>query len=248
MTNIGRIIGKSVGVTLVAALLVTAVVLGVRMRPLEVPCSKLTYIIEDRKDRLYLTESELDQMLLAEKVYPVGRTLDRGVLHHIEQTVKQHPMVRTAQCYMTPRGEVRVRLTQRVPLLLVSMPGDSYFVDTDRKVMPVRVLVKDDVLKVTGAVGVQMACKSLGDFAVWLQDNAYWRQRIRYVQVKNPQMVYVYLSNERVVLGSMNRYEQKLKKLRTFLENGADAIQDKHYYEWDVRFKGQVIGRWQGDK
>ena len=248
MSNIGRIIGKSVGVTLVAALLVTAVAMGVRMRPLEVSCSKLTYIIEDRKDRLYLTESELDQMLLAEKIYPVGRTLDRGVLHHIEQTVKQHPMVRTAQCYMTPRGEVRVRLTQRVPLLLVSMPGDSYFVDTDRKVMPVRVLVKDEVLRVTGAVGVQMACKSLGDFAEWLQDNNYWKQRIRYVQVKNQQMVYVYLGNERVVLGSMNRYEQKLAKLRTFLENGADAIQDKHYYEWDVRFKGQVIGRWQGDK
>lgn len=248
MSNIGRIIGKMVGVTLVAALLVTAVAWGVRMRPLEKPCRTITYIIEDREERLYLTESELDQMLLAEKIYPVGRVLDRGVLHRIEQTVKQHPMVRTAQCYMTPRGEVRVRLTQRVPLLLVSMPGDSYFVDTDRKVMPVRVLVKDEVLKVTGAVGIQMACKTMGDFAEWLQDNDYWRQRIRYVQVKNPQMVYVYLAEERVVMGAMSRYEQKLAKLRTFLENGAEAIQDKHYYELDVRFKGQVIGRWQGDK
>ena len=240
--------------TLVAALLVTAVVLGARMRPLEVPCSKLTYIIEDSKDRLYLTESELDQMLLAEKIYPVGRVLDRGVLHQIEQTVRQHPMVRTAQCYMTPRGEVRVRLTQRVPLLLVQMPGDSYLVDTDRKVMPVRISVKDEVLKVTGAVGVNMACKSLGDFAVWLQDNSFWQQRIRYVQVKNPQLIYLYLNGadgapgERVVLGSMSRYEQKLAKLRTFFKNGAEAIQDKHYYELDVRFKGQVIGRWQGDK
>ena len=48
---------------------------------------------------------------------------------------------------------------------------------------------------------------------------------------------------ERVVLGSMKDYENKLNKLRVFLENGADATRDKHYMELDLRFKGQVIGR-----
>jgi len=48
---------------------------------------------------------------------------------------------------------------------------------------------------------------------------------------------------ERVVLGSMKDYENKLNKLRVFLENGADATRDKHYTELDLRFKGQVIGR-----
>lgn len=235
------------GVTVVAALLVTAVVLGVRMRPMEMPCRALTYVIEDKKERMYVTEGELTQLLKAENSYPVGRTLDRGVIHRIEKTIAHHPMVRTAQCYVTPRGEVRVRLTQRVPLLLVMMPGDMYFVDTDRKIMPVRASVRDSVLQVTGAVGVQMASGVLGDFAEWLQDNRYWHQRIHHVQVKNPQMVYVYLNGamtNRAVLGPMNRYAQKLEKLRTFLENcPPEAMADKHYTELDLRFRGQVIGR-----
>ena len=227
-----------------AALLVTAAVMGVRMRPMAMPCNALTYIIEDSNERMYLTESELNMLLMADNCYPVGRTIDRGLLHRIEQQVGRHPMVRTAQCYVTPRGEVRVRLSQRVPLLLVTMPGEAYFVDTDRKVMPVRESVKDTVLHVTGAVGVQMATKSLGDFAEWLQDNSYWQKKVRYVQVRNPQLVYLYLNDVRVVLGPMSRHEQKLTKLRTFLENGAEAIQDKHYTELDVRFRGQVIGRY----
>ena len=235
------------GVTVVAALLVTAVVFGVRMRPMEMPCRALTYVIEDKKERMYVTEGELTQLLKAENSYPVGRTLDRGVIHRIEKTIAHHPMVRTAQCYVTPRGEVRVRLTQRVPLLLVMMPGDTYFVDTDRKIMPVRASVRDSVLQVTGAVGVQMASGVLGDFAEWLQDNRYWYQRIHHVQVKNPQMVYVYLNGamtNRAVLGPMNRYAQKLEKLRTFLENcPPEAMADKHYTELDLRFRGQVIGR-----
>jgi len=29
-----------------------------------------------------------------------------------------------------------------------------------------------------------------------------------------------------------------------FIENGAEATQDKNYTELDLRFKGQVIGRY----
>lgn len=241
-----RIIWKSVGISLVAALLITAVVLGVRMRPSEQPCRTITYIIEDQNERLYLTPNELNQVLVAEHIYPVGRTLDRGLIHRIEQVILHHPMVRTAECYVTPRYEVRVRLTQRVPLLRVQMPGDIYFIDTDRKVMPVRTAVTDKVLVATGAVGPQFAAHQLADFALWLQDNKYWHERVHHVHVQSPQMVYVYMKGEnqpRAVLGNMTRYEQKLTKLRTFLENSPEEVQAKQYTELDLRFRGQVIGR-----
>ena len=229
-----------------AALLITAVVLGVRMRPSEQPCRTITYIIEDQNERLYLTPNELNQVLEAEHIYPVGRTLDRGLIHRIEQTILHHPMVRTAECYVTPRYEVRVRLTQRVPLLRVQMPADIYFIDTDRKVMPVRTAVTDKVLVATGAVGPQFAAHQLADFALWLQDNKYWHERVHHVHVQSPQMVYVYMKGEnqpRAVLGNMTRYEQKLTKLRTFLENSPEEVQAKRYTELDLRFRGQVIGR-----
>lgn len=228
-----------------AAMLISAVWLGYRMQPTATPCNSLEYIIEDRKERMYLTENELNQLLRAENLYPVGKSLDRGMIHRIEQTIAHHPMVRTAECYVTPSHRMRVRLTQRVPLLLVQSPGNVYFIDTDRKVMQVRASVRDSVLIATGNVGVQMASNQLADFAAWLQTNKYWRQRIHHVNVQSPYMVYLYLkgSRPRVLLGSLNRYEAKLAKFRTFLENSAEATKDKHYYEYDVRYKGQVIGR-----
>ena len=247
MSNATAVIWKTIGVCLAAALLITAVVLGYRMRPTASTCPALTYIIEDQKERMYFTPSELDAMLRAENSYPVGRTLDIGLLHRIETAVRQHPMIRTAECYATPRNEVRIRITQRVPLLMVAMPNEAYFIDTDRKVMPVRASVKDKVLVVTGAVGVQMAAHSLAEFALWLQDEPYWHERIHHLHVRNPQMVYIYLRGEnqpRIVLGNMKRYEQKLDKLQTFFEKGKEALKDKNYQELDLRFRGQVIGRY----
>ena len=243
-------IWKSVGVSLVAGLLIGAVVWGVKMRPTTAPCKAIDYIIEDRDERMYLTEHELTHALEKEGVYPVGKALNDVALHRIESAVGRHPMVRTAECYLTPRHVVKVRLTQRIPVLRVQTPGDTYFVDTDKRVMPVREAVRDTVLVARGAVGVQMASGPLVEFAQWLEQDKYWKARVRYVYVQNPRMVYLYLngdrvgvSGERVLLGSMRGFEAKLAKCRTFFDNGREALQDKHYTEYDLRFKGQVVGR-----
>ena len=229
-----------------AGLLVAAVVSGYTARPAEKECRSLRYIIEDREERAYLTEVELTQLLRAKELYPVDRVVAPTTLHRIEQTIGRHPMVRTAQCYITPRGEMRIRITQRVPILRVQTPIEVYYIDSDRRVMEARESVKDRVPVVTGNVGVTMASHGLADFAQWLQKDEYWRARIHHVHVQNPQWVYVYLRGEnqpRVVLGALRGYESKLSKLRTFFEDGQEALKDKQFTELDLRFKGQVIGR-----
>ena len=246
MTRLVEIVWKCIGICITAILLVTAVVWGYKMHPTDAPCASLEYIIEDQDERMYLTESELNQLLRSEDIYPVGRQLNSISLHRIERVVAMHPMVRTAECYLTPRNEVKVCLTQRVPLLRVSTQTETYFVDMDRRVMQARASVRDSVLSATGLIGVQTATTQLADFAEWLQDNRYWRARVHHVQLRSPKTACLYLRDEqmpRIVLGSLHGYERKLAKLRTFLENSAEAMQDKQYNELDIRFRGQVIGR-----
>lgn len=246
MSNTARLIWKCIGIGVTLLVMVGAVIWGWWMTPLSVPCRTIEYTIEDEKERLYLTEKELDLLLRAEDLYPVGRQLNRIDLHRIEQAVARHPMVRTAECFTTPRNEVEVHLTQRTPLLRVQTDGESYLIDTDRRVMQARATVRDTVAVVTGRVGIHMATSELADFAEWLQGNRYWRSRIRYLQVQSPNRVYLYLRGEeqpRVLIGTMGGYKEKLQKLRTFLENSAEITQDKQYYELDLRFNGQVIGR-----
>ena len=179
--------------------------------------------------------------------HPLEWTLNQVSLHRIEKAISHHPMVRTAECYLTPRHVVKVRLTQRVPILRVQTPLDTYLIDTDRKVMAAHSRVRDEVLIATGAVGVQIASGPLADFALWLQNDEYWHQRIHHVYVNNPQMIYIYLrdtTQPRVVLGNLRNYDKKLNKLRVFFQNSTPDIKEKNYTELDVRFKGQVIGRY----
>ena len=246
MSRTAHIVWTCIGLGLMASLLLAAVVWGYRMTPPSQSCTAVEYIISDRSERLYLTTSELDRMLLSADLYPVGKTVDSLSLHRIEKAVRSHPMVRTAECYLTPRNEVRVRLTQRIPLVRVQSQTDTYLIDTDRRVMQARAAVKDRVLPVTGNVGQQTASRQMADFAEWLQDNSYWQERIHHLYVHSPQKVYVCLNDSartRVVLGTMDDYDAKLAKLRTFLDNKESLPQDIQYTELDIRFHGQVIGR-----
>ncbi|MBR4432602.1 MAG: hypothetical protein IKS76_05350 [Paludibacteraceae bacterium] len=246
MSRTANIVWKSIGIGIMALMLIAAVVGGYRMTPTSTPCTSLRYIIEDRDERMYLSENELTQMLQAQDLYPVGRAQNQISLARVERTITNHPMVRTAECYLTPRNEVRVRITQRVPLLRVQTGTETYFIDTDRRIMPVRAAVRDSVLSVRGTVGVHLAAGQLADFAQWLQNEPYWQARIRFMQVLSPRMIHIYLHGEnqpRILMGSMVGYERKLAKLRTFLEHSDEQIINKHYSELDLRFRGQVIGR-----
>ena len=235
----------STAVIIAVGLLVAGVCAGRACRP-DTLCPALRYEITDAAERHYLSEDELNRLLRAQDAYPVGKPLSHIPLQRIEDIVRTNPMVRTAECYADPTGEVRVRLTQRQPLLKVITADDGYIVDTDRKRMPLRESITDTMPVVTGRVGQQMAMTSVADFAEWLQDNSYWCTRIKYIEVCNPHYVRLLPADpdkEIIVLGDLDGYRAKLRKLRTYYENGGAQIGNGKYKELDLRFSGQVVGR-----
>jgi len=246
MSRTAQIIWQAVGIAVALLILAGAVAWGYSMRPSKEVCPSLTYRLLDGDLRQYVTDIELDSLLRKAEVYPVGKHIDRVAIDRIEETMRQHPMVERAECYTTPLYEVKVDIRQRQPILKVQTPTEVYFIDTHHRMMPWREQVRDEVLLVTGAVGLQAARTSLADIAEWMQKEPYWSERIERIHMRTPQMVVVYLKGENmptVVMGNLSGYRHKLGKLRTFLEKGAEATQDQHYRELDIRFRGQVIGR-----
>lgn len=241
-----KIILTSIAVVLSIVLLLSAMYFGRKRQP-HLVCTALEYNITDSNLRQYVTEKELTELLKQYNAYPVNYPMPQVSLRQIEDIVRTHPMVRNAECYATPQAVVRIKLSQRVPLIRIITPEDSYFVDTDRKRMPVRASVDTPVLIASGNIGIRMAAGELADFAEWLQDNDYWQQRIRGIRVRGPHYIFLEQQDQEastIVLGDIDAYAAKLRKLKRYYENGGDSIcAKKHYSELDLRFHGQVIGR-----
>ena len=207
-------------------------------------CKELVCKIVDKDKRLYVSEQELFTLLKQHNAYPVGEYLHRINLQHMENLIRQHPMVRTAECYTAEDGTARIRVTQRVPLLKVVTADEAYYIDTDRRKMPMRASIHDTVLVAMGKVGFEMASTVLADFAEWVQEDDYWHQRIEAIDVRLPKQVCIKQKGkqEDLLIGDLTGFEGKLEKAAVFYRRTAN-IEKPRYRTLDLRYRGQVVAR-----
>lgn len=234
----------SICTTLVIGLVV-GVMVWMTLKKDPVVCSKLNIYITDINERNYVSDRDLRNHLETAGLQPVGMLASQLPLQAMEDCILQHPLIRTAECYRTNQGDACLRVTQRVPKLRVITATESYFVDTDRKRMPVRKSVDSDVLVVSGHVGERMACNELFDMVTWIEKNAFWRERILRIDIREgKQIVLKQQGNEPlIILGEINEYKTKMKKLQTYLSKITEEMGLPTYRELDIRFKNEVIGR-----
>ena len=208
-------------------------------------CHSLTITIEDSDERQYVGEEELTKLIRTNSLYPVARPIVSISTDAIERVIRSHDMVRTAECYLTTDNGVRIRLTQRVPLVRVVTANESYFVDTDRKIMPVRASVTTPVITATGNIGTRMAQEELSDFVEWLLSERYWRERIASIEVRNPKLVLLHQKSGQacIVLGEWAQAPAKLRKLREWYKKAPEGVDISVYKEVDIRYNHQVVGR-----
>ena len=234
----------------VSAAVVVISVIGIAIwashQPKEKPCARLEVVITDSLQRRFVERQELRQWIYREGLLPEGKWQHEISCHAIEECLLKHEMVRTAECYKSHDGLVCVRITQRVPALYVVSGEGNYYVDADREIMPVRKSINVDVPKFKGAVGKRAAREEYFDFAQWLMDNRYWNDRIDYVKVHNAKYLVLAQTGDMgdIVLGDLSNFEQKLDKLKKLYTDGFDHIGYKPYREYDLRYDGQVVGRY----
>ena len=207
-------------------------------------CKELVCKIVDKDERSYVSEQELIKLLKQHNAYPVGEYLHRINLQHMENIIRQHPMVRTAECYTAEDGTARIRVTQRVPLLKVVTADEAYYIDTDRRKMPLRSSIHDTVPVAMGKVGFEMASTVLADFAEWVQEDDYWSARIEAIDVRLPKQVCIKQNGkqEDLMIGDLMGYAGKLEKAEVFYRRTA-SMEKPRYRTLDLRYRGQVVAR-----
>lgn len=215
-------------------------------QPVDAICNGLEIQICDSASHQYVGAKELQRSLQRSGLSPVGKNISEVSCQVIEEHLLQHDMVRTAECYKLSTGALRIKVTQRVPVMQVRTAEGGFYVDTDRKIMPLRSTIDVDVPIFKGAITKKAATEEYYDFVEWLKNDHYWQNRITHVHVHNPK--HIVLSQTEVegqiILGALEGYEHKMERLHKLYVKGLDKIGYKPYKEYDLRYTGQVIGRY----
>ncbi len=209
----------------------------------QITCSNIDIVLSDSLERQFLTRKDMYRLLQEKGINPKEQCLANISTNAIEEQMKAHPYLRDVQCYKTTEGKVCVRASQRIPKLRV-LGDENYYVDTDRKVMPVGVSTATYVPVITGRVSQTMATTEIYDFVSFLEENPFWNAQIKQIHVNVQRQVELIptIGDHTIILGTLKDYEQKLERLSIFYKQLAH-IGWKDWDEIDLRFNGQVITR-----
>lgn len=207
-------------------------------------CQEIEIVIADSGQRKFADPSTLLNRIKQSGLYPVGKTMDEISTQAIEDCILDYPIVREAVCYKTKTGKVCVDVWQRIPVLRVAT-GENYFVDDERKIMPDMPSVAAYVPIVTGRVSKPFVQGEMFDFVQYIEDDSFWSAQIEQIHIVSQDRIELVprIGNHIILLGSLENYDKKLRKLKSFYTKAMNKTGWTPYKEIDLRFHGQVVCR-----
>jgi cell division protein FtsQ len=208
----------------------------------EIVCRELNIVLTDNDKINLISQREVALILEENGLNPMGKTLKRIQTESIEKILQKNQMVKVAECFKTPSGIVQIRIQQRCPKLRVVGMG-SYYVDADRKTMPISSNYAAYVPVISGKVTVTMATGKLFDFVTFLEENPFWNAQIEQIHVRDDLKIELVprIGEAIVILGTLDGFEAKLEKLHKLYVYGFNEFGWNRYKTIDLQFKDQVV-------
>lgn len=208
----------------------------------DVVCREVNINLLDGNKLQLISERDIALMLENSDLNPMGKSTHKIKSEDIENNISGNKMVKSVECYKTPAGAVFINIKQRCPKFRVVGMG-SYYMDEDRKVLPVSTNFAAYIPVVSGRVTVSMAAGELFDFVSYIRDDKFWDSQIEQIYVRDDKKIELVprVGDAIILLGTLDKYESKLEKLRKLYVYGFSEIGWNRYKTIDLQFKNQIV-------
>lgn len=211
-------------------------------------CTAVELTVEkDNGSSMFVDAGDIEKILKNANVYPKGMLMKDVDTEKIEETIRGNEFISKVECYKSANGKLCVNVEQRVPVIFVIPEGkDGYFVDAQGKIIPNRNSATNLVVA-SGNIDEKYASKELAEFGQFLQTDEFWNNQIEQIYVtkdrKGKRVVEIVprVGDQIVYLGTLENYQKKLRKLRTFYDKAVGTVGWKKYARVNLEYDNQII-------
>lgn len=206
-------------------------------------CQDLQVVVKDSLDKHFVSESDLVSILKKAGLDPIKRPMADVNTDRIETELLKNEMIAQVEAYKTPSGIIKLEVMQKMPILRIMGVRGSYYVDNQGTVMPISRRYVAHVPIVSGYVEKELAVTDLYKFALFLQENEFWNAQIEqiYVYPDNDIELIPRVGNHRIMLGTLDEFEEKLANLRLFYEQAIPKVGWEKYSMINLKYKNQIV-------
>ena len=216
-------------------------------------CTEVSLVVEENPHASFIDNKRVEELLKAAQLYPKGKLMQDIDTRQIEESLRSNNFIESVECYKTNngmevgKGKVCIRVSQRTPVAFVMPDGQAgYYVDADGMIIPNSTYAKN-LVTATGNINQAYATKELSTFCEYIQHDSFWDNLIEqiYVTQGKDQRRFVTLvprvGDHTIYMGTLDKFEQKLRRLRIFYEQGLPKVGWNKYSKLNLEFNNQVV-------
>jgi cell division protein FtsQ len=228
--------------------------------------SKPDIKIERQNGDMFIREDDVIKMLQDHDKYPEGKSIAAIHADELEKLLLTHPAVESCDVFVSVGGQVSIKIRQRKTIArMTNLAGESYYFDSNGKLMPWSDEYTSPVLFVNGYFMENYASMYNRSFESYTADSALntplliddiWQisKRIEADTFLRAQIVQVYVTPEKqfqliprvgdhvINLGDISDLDAKLDKLKTFYFDGLNHTGSWADYAFiDLQYKNQIV-------
>lgn len=206
-------------------------------------CKSVEIVIADSLEKHFLKEKEVVSYLKKAGLYPLNKNSREINTNNIENALLKNEIVEKAEVIRTISGKIKIVISQKMPILRVFSSGGSYYVDKKGRTMPSVLGQAIYVPVASGNIEKSFATGDLYKFALFLQKDDFWNDQIEQIYIRSEQDIEIVprVGNHRIILGSLDNYENKLEHLRLFYEQVIPKMGWEKYSVINLKYKNQIV-------
>lgn len=228
---------------LVAYIIVTVFFFAEDGRQATPTCKEVEVVITDSLEKHFLKGKDIVSYLKRSNLYPLNKKGSEINTYDIENALLKNEIIETAEVVQAISGKIKIVISQKMPILRVFTSGGSYYVDKMGKTMPSALEQAIYVPIASGNIEKSFAVSDLYEFALFLQRDNFWNSQIEQIYVRSADDIEIVprVGGHRILLGSLEDYEKKLKHLRLFYEQVIPKTGWEKYRVINLKYRNQIV-------
>ena len=221
--------------------LITMIIIAFLQRR-DLVCEHIIVQVENRENYSFIKAENIASFLNNNGIKCVGLKTSEINLLEVENTVKKIKVVRDAVCYFNMKGDLYVKVWQRIPKYRVKSLSGDYFVDDNREIFPANSSTVAYVPLITGKLSTDFATNQLFDLISFIENDRFLATAFTQITVNDERVSLIpRVGNFVVVLGDVDNFESKLTKYKTFIKKVYKYKEWNKYSVISLEYKNQVV-------
>ena len=236
----------------------------VRSRNQQVVCSGIQINISDSLQNAFIRKEEVKKLIEKHHKNLVGIPISMINTYEIEQYLRNIQSVKMAEVFTNIDGILNIDIKQRKPMVrIINRYNQGYYIDYEGQILPLSSKFTSHVLIVNGNItepfeissnikimdwcdrktgDIPLICQLL-EFARYISQDEFWKAQISQVYVESPTRIELIprVGAHTILLGNLDAYEMKLKKLRLFYETALPEEGWNKYKQINLKYSNQIV-------